>query len=233
MVAMRTRLLRDVYLSHGSFGSIGLDRYPIFDEAHREPLNQKIVQHYAMREIGFDTDDMFIFELRAKMNEIMPVYNELYYTQTIKYDPLMTSDITTTTESASDSSTDTSSHSDNSTKNDNTGRGVQSEPPASELSGNGQYATGISDSQSHGEVSQAADNTATGHDSRKGSATARTAGRSTAAPVLVQAYRDAIVNVDMMVVSELEELFMQILSTDDNDIVRFPTFLNPLFPFGV
>lgn len=236
-MAMVTRLLRDVYRSHGDYGSIGLDRYPLFNESHRNDLNQKIVQHYAMREIAFDTDDMFIFELRAKMNEIMPPYNELYMSAALKYDILSTTDLTASTQStmSGDSTTETTSTSD--TDNTSTGRGVQSEPPASELSADGQYATGISDSQSASTMKQSAGNSGNSSESRKASGASRTLGRTTAGSALVQAFRDTIVNVDMLIVNDLEELFMQILSSDDDDFASLGYYpysaAFPFYPYGV
>lgn len=35
--------------------------YPIFDETYRAKLNEKIVAHYALREIGSETAQMFVF----------------------------------------------------------------------------------------------------------------------------------------------------------------------------
>lgn len=58
--------------------NIGLTDYPIFDEAYREPLNQKIIQHFWFREIGFDTWGKFVYILNRRMNEIMPAYNKMY-----------------------------------------------------------------------------------------------------------------------------------------------------------
>ena len=220
-MAMQTRLLRDVYLSHGSYGSIGLDRYPIFNDSHREVLNTKIVQHYAMREIGFDTDDYFIFELRRKMNEIMPPYNDLYRTQTIDFDPLSTTDMQTVMTGKSSAVSDSTTGPKGANDTVSSGRGVTSETPASQLSENGQYASGISDSRSRSTVTESADGTAHGTDNRDTSGTTRTTGRGAAAAPLIQAYRDIIVNVDMMIVGDLEELFMQVLSTPDNDIPKF------------
>lgn len=37
------------------------DYYPIYDESHRVELNEKIVRHYALREIGQETAQQFIF----------------------------------------------------------------------------------------------------------------------------------------------------------------------------
>ena len=41
--------------------------YPIFDENYRAKLNEKIVAHYALREIGSETPQMFVFYLGRTM----------------------------------------------------------------------------------------------------------------------------------------------------------------------
>ena len=58
-----------------------LTDYPIFDEAYRDTLNQNILNHYYMNEIGFETAPLFRFYLKQKLNEIMPYYNVLYEKQ--------------------------------------------------------------------------------------------------------------------------------------------------------
>ena len=57
---------------------IGLKDYPIFDESYRETLNNKIITHYWMREIGAETAGLFKLYLNRTMGEIMPYYNQLY-----------------------------------------------------------------------------------------------------------------------------------------------------------
>lgn len=52
--------------------------FPIFEEAHREILCKKILRHYYMDEIAFETVGLWKLELNTKMQEIMPKYNELY-----------------------------------------------------------------------------------------------------------------------------------------------------------
>lgn len=65
-----------------AFGS-----YPIFDEKYRKPLNMKILRHFYMHEIGFETEGQFLYQLNRKMNEIMPYYNRLYETELLDLDP--------------------------------------------------------------------------------------------------------------------------------------------------
>lgn len=59
----------------------GLKSYPIFDENYRDTLNNNILNHYFENEIGFETANLFKFYLNQKMNEIMPYYNSLYESQ--------------------------------------------------------------------------------------------------------------------------------------------------------
>lgn len=46
----------------------------------RESLNEKLLNHYKYREIGFETVARFIDELEIAMKEIMPRYNQLFKT---------------------------------------------------------------------------------------------------------------------------------------------------------
>lgn len=75
------------YLVESNF-DLGLKDYPIFDEAYRETLNQKIIRHYYFREIGMETAELFKMYLNMTMNEIMPYYNQLYKSELIKFNPL-------------------------------------------------------------------------------------------------------------------------------------------------
>lgn len=67
---------------------IGLKDYPIFDESYRDTLNNKIITHYWMREIGAETAGLFKLYLNRTMDEIMPYYNQLYKSAQLDFDPL-------------------------------------------------------------------------------------------------------------------------------------------------
>ena len=51
-----------------------LDKYPIFDEAHRPILNSLILDTYWNREIAHETADIFIGQMRMTLQRIMPTY---------------------------------------------------------------------------------------------------------------------------------------------------------------
>lgn len=67
---------------------LGLKNYPIFSESHRKELNEKIVNHFRYREIGYETITQFIFALNRKMFEIMPFYNQLYESEELEISAL-------------------------------------------------------------------------------------------------------------------------------------------------
>ena len=110
-----------------------LSTYPIYQPKKlydmiptREQLNQKLLNRYKYREIGFDTVGRFLDELEISMCEIMPRYNELFKTVEIMSDlpnPFDNVDVTetfeqTTTNTASSegSTTDTASGSTSSNR---------------------------------------------------------------------------------------------------------------------
>lgn len=61
-----------------SGNSYNLSPYPIFDEGHRQALNDAIIRRYWNYEIGAETPDMFAWNLNDALHRIMPYYNSLY-----------------------------------------------------------------------------------------------------------------------------------------------------------
>lgn len=80
-----------------------LNDYPIFDEAYRSVLNNKILDHFLYDEIGLETPDIFNHYLKIRMNEIMPYYNEIYRVQSLIVNPFYNFDYKETSERKLDS----------------------------------------------------------------------------------------------------------------------------------
>lgn len=201
-------------------GNIGLNDYPIFDEDYREPLNKKITQHFWNREIGQESIELFRFAMSRKMNEIMPLYNQQYELSLIKVDPLSTVDLKTIV--ASDGTSSTVGNSSNTGGSTAKARAIGSEFPQVVLMDDGDYATTGNDTIS--------DTTATGSAVDEQNATQNATQDSTNtgyqghAPALIYQARQALVNIDMMVIGELNELFMLIWSNNDSYSERFPYY---------
>lgn len=70
--------------------------YPIFDENYRKVLETKIIKNYLDREIGFETLGLFLLHLDNKLNNIMPLYNQLYKSELYTFNPFYDVDVTRT-----------------------------------------------------------------------------------------------------------------------------------------
>lgn len=210
--------------------------YPIFDESYRAKLNEKIVAHYALREIGSETPQMFVFYLGRTMRERMDYYNQLYLSAQREFDPFVTSDIrqemdsASTTESSGRSSgtqsNESTSHSASDTKADNSSMTFNSEFPQTRIDDFRQYATSASQTDSTGgtHTSTSQDSTATAssqsnadyaHSSDKGNSVSHTLGTSGSQSQLLTDWRNTMLNIDMMVIDSLEDLFMGVWGAGD------------------
>lgn len=193
-------------------GNIGLDEYPIFDESYREPLNKKIIDHFWNQEIGQESIELFKHALKRKMNEIMPLYNQHYVLNLLEVDPLSTMSIRNLTEAdATSTSTEASSNESGSVAKS---RAIGSDFPQVVLMANGDYASTGMDNVSDATATATAD---TEQNTTQGATTdALTTGYQGHAPMLILQARQALVNVDMMIIEELQPLFMLIWSNNDS-----------------
>ena len=174
---------------------------------NKEKLADKILKHYFMREIGFETPALFKHYAKIEMEEIMEEYLPLIYSASIKYDPLVNVDVSETFERTADTT-----GSSNSTSNSNGSTlGVQSDTPQGQINKtailNGTYAssTGATESENH-----IADNVSTSSNTDENyvKRTKGNSGVSATAQALIEQYRKYIRALDTEIVYELEPLFM-------------------------
>ena len=97
--------------------------FPIFDENYRQVLCRKILKHYYTREIAHETVGRWKLALNAKLNEIMPYYNQLYKSELLEFNPFYDVDLTRTREGSgtrdtTGSTSNTSTESGTNTKTD-------------------------------------------------------------------------------------------------------------------
>lgn len=62
--------------------------YPLFDDAYRGVFETHLIREFYMVEIGFETDELFKFNLETWLNINMPYFNQLFLSEQIKFDPL-------------------------------------------------------------------------------------------------------------------------------------------------
>lgn len=211
--------------------------YPIFDESYRAKLNEKIVAHYALREIGSETPQMFLFYLGRTMREQMEYFNQLYVSAQHKFDPFVTSDIrqemdsTNVNESSGKSSgsqsNESTASSTSDTKADNSSMTFNSEFPQTRIDDFRQYATSASQTDSTGNTHTATQQNSTAtatstsdtdyaHSSDKGNSVSHTIGTSGSQSQLLLDWRNTMLNIDLMVIGSLEDLFMGMWGSGDS-----------------
>lgn len=214
---------------------IGLSQYPIFDEAYRPKLNDKIIDHFYFREIGFETAALFAFYLRRTMNEIMPYYNQLYTTQALIDDPLSDFQRKYTEEWDADrhdtgNTTNTTTRDGGETETTETesidhNANVFQDTPMSMLHNSGSpspenmdYATNVTYDDGNGTTNGTRTLSRDEHDTSQrvddlnrneaGTKLHDESGRNHSQAYLLKEYRDTFVNIDMEIIGDLEDLFM-------------------------
>lgn len=176
---------------------------------NKDKLARKIVDHYFMREIGFETIGLFKHYAKVKMQEIMEEYVPLIYSSAIKYDPLVNVDFTETFTRTVDNTGASSSES----KNNASGLGINSDTPEGQISKEqilrGDYASQTNASESESKIQDATNttsNTLEDYSKRvKGNS-----GVSATAQAMVKQYRENIITIDKDIIEDLNILFMGI-----------------------
>ena len=177
----------------------------------KDRLARKIVDHYYMREIGFETIELFKHYVKITMEELMEKYLPLIYSSAIEYDPLVNVDYTETFER--NKSDEISGTSTSSSTSSGSGLNVASDTPQGQINKtailNGTYASttnaneqtnSISDSTS----SSSSNDTEEDYTKRiKGNS-----GVSATAQKMVEQYRQNIIAIDKEIINELQILFM-------------------------
>lgn len=175
----------------------------------KDKLAKKIVDHYYMHEIGFETIGLFIHEVKDFMNELMEEYLPLIYSSAIQYDPLVNVDYTESfarTQNMGNSSNSSSSSSGSSL-------GINSDTPqgqvtkATILAGN--YAT--STSATENEVSSGTSSNSTANNLENYTKKVKgNSGVSATAQKMIEQYRNNIRAIDREIIEKVGILFMRI-----------------------
>lgn len=221
----------------GSLANVFNFDFPIFDEYYRNILEHKILKHYYTREIGLETVGLWQLKLNTKLNEIMPYYNQLYLSTLMEFNPLYTVDLTrrhekkNENEEKNDNRTDgttantlgSTRTSENTTTGDSTDR--YSDTPQGSLQNfvNNEYLTNarIINNNGHGVEGVTYGQNESGTSSSvfggkiKGTGTEEyletVKGYQGWSPnKLLKEFRDNILNVDLMIIKELSDLFFNL-----------------------
>ena len=183
----------------------------------KEKLASKIVDHYFMREIGFETPGLFAHKVKITMKEIMEDYLPVIYSNSIKFDPLVNVDYTESLERTIEGSSENSGSSESSSNSESSGLNIQNNTPQENITRqnleSGVYASQINQSDNETEISDSTTTENSGSSSQTEEYTKRVKGNSgvsATAQALIMQYREQIRAVDREIIMSLNSLFMGI-----------------------
>ena len=195
--------------------------FPIFDESYRIVLERKILKHFYTREICEETVGLWKLRLDTRLNEIMPYYNKLYESELIKFDPLYSDNLIRTRKTDFDSSRKTSNNgkttSNSNTQGSGNGSDLYSDTPQGSIVGldAGTYLTDArktittTSNTSSGSV-DSADNGLDDLNSTEEYLEKVSGWSGTTGSELIIKYRETFLNIDVMIIGDLEDLFIQL-----------------------
>ena len=203
-----------------------LSKYPLFDESYRAGLNDKIIDHYYMREIGCETVDMFIRLVSRRMNEVMPYYNQLFVSERMTYDPLQQIDYRSIAdgEQSTQSSDTGSTHGTTNSTALSQSRVVNHDMPSVALRNDGNYATSMVDTNAESQSDSGSDtqSSSASNQSATTTSTSHMSGRQSSGQSLIRAYRETLLNIDMMIIADLDDCFMQLWHSGQSTVPTSP-----------
>lgn len=184
--------------------------FPIYDESYRTTFEDKLIRHFYFHEINITSIGRWKFMLREKLNLIMPVYNKMYEAVSIKYDPLIDTQMHETYTRNNNLTSDSSTNGNVTQKDTSNNSQVYSDLPQTTLHG-GDYATNSTQNEGTANSTQNASQTANATSSNKETYEHDNTGFSSRSQqALLMEYYESLRNVDEMVFNELRELFMLI-----------------------
>lgn len=177
----------------------------------KDKLARKIVDHYYMRESGFETIGLFKHYVKVTMQELMEKYLPLIYSASIKYDPLINVDYTETFNRTADTTNEGQSNS--SSSNNSSSIGINSDTPQGQINKatilQGKYATSTAGSENESSIEDQTNTTSSSNNEEEYTKRIRgNSGVSATAQKMIEQYRQNIIAIDDEIIKELNILFM-------------------------
>lgn len=221
----------------GALPAIFNFEFPIFDEAYRTVLETKILKHYYTREICEETVGLWKLRLNTRLNEIMPFYNKLYASELLEFNPLYTKQLARTTKTDLNSNRATTNNGTIASMGTATNTGqlastsnttnydLYSDTPQGALTGvdsetyltNARKTTDANTTNSSSNNENSTTNNVTTGDngtdalmSTEDYLESIVGYEGTSASDLLLKYRNTFLNIDLMIINELEDLFFSL-----------------------
>lgn len=177
----------------------------------KEKLAKQIVDHYFMREIGFETPALFAHYAKVTMNEIMGSYLLKIYTQFLEYDPLSSVDYTEEYTREIEGSSEGSSNSNS--QNSAEGFNINNDTPQKRITkqdlNSGIYASSTNQSETTSQIQDETNTEASSKTIEKFTHTMKgDNGVIVTNQYLVREFRELATNFNLEIINELNKLFM-------------------------
>ena len=180
--------------------------FPIFKPDYKNVLATKILKHYYTREIGYETYGLWKFKLNVRLNEIMPYFNQLYESTLLEFNPLLDVDYTRKHEGERNKEEQGKSEGTNNTIN----LSVYSDTPQGSVENldNGSYMTSASKTTDSTQGNNTSENKLKDVDSFLETVKGKMGGSDYSEKLMK--YRQTFLNIDMMVIEALSDLFINL-----------------------
>lgn len=186
-----------------------------YDVWNKDRLAKKIVDHYYMREIGFETPELFKHYAKVYMQEIMESKFQKIYTLFLEYDPLSSVDyVEEYTREITGNST-TNGLSNSSSNSTSSGLGINNDTPQTRINKQdleqGAYASSVNQNDTNSNIKDVTQTNSSGNSNSLEKYTHTMKGDNgviVTNEYLIREYRENIIAVDKEIIDELNTLFM-------------------------
>lgn len=185
-----------------------------FNVWNKDRLATKIVDHYFIREIAYETPSLFQHFAKVYMNEIMERQLPKIYSKFLEYEPLMNIDFTETFESEIKGDSKAEGNSKSNSSNNSSGLNVNSDTPQGQIDKNeilsGKYASNTNASETESKINDDTSTSSSGTTSSSEKYTKTTKGNNGAIVTnqrLIKEFREIVVAIDEEIILELNKLF--------------------------
>ena len=182
---------------------------------NKDKLAKKIVDHYFMNEIGFETPALFSHYAKVTMQEIMEDYLPVIYSNSIEFDPLVNVDFTETFEREIEGTAENNGKSNSNSTSNGSGLNINNNTPQTNISKqkleNGIYASSVGQSDTESKIQDETTTENSGSSNSKEISKRHQKGNSgvtATAQALIKQYRETIRAVDREIIENLGSLFM-------------------------
>lgn len=194
---------------------IQIEQIQKFNVWSKERLATKIVDHYYMREIGFETPALFKHYVKVNMQEIMERQLPKIYSNFLEYDPLSNVDFTETYTREIEGTSESEGTSNSNSSNSASGLNVNSDTPQGQINKegilSGDYASNTNASETASSIEDTTNTNSSGKSNTIEKFTRHQEGDNGVIITnqrLVKEYREIIVAIDEEIIKELNKLFM-------------------------